>query len=65
MFPTVRAAIGRKRLDEIGDAMEAAKKTAPRRPHPRASDTPPANLVSGVVAGAADKIHELAGRASL
>ncbi len=58
MFPQVRAALGRKRLGEIGDLMEQAKKTAPTRPHPRASDTPPRNLVSGVVAGAVDKARE-------
>jgi hemerythrin superfamily protein len=60
LFPTVRQALGRKRLNEIGDAMEAAKKTAPRRPHPRAADTPPGNLASGVVAGAVDRVHDLA-----
>jgi hemerythrin superfamily protein len=60
LFPTVRKALGRKRLTELGDAMEAAKKTAPTRPHPRASDTPPANVVQGVVAGAVDKVRELA-----
>jgi hemerythrin superfamily protein len=58
MFPQVRAALGRKRLGEIGDLMEQAKKTAPTRPHPRASDTPPANLVSGLVAGAVDKARD-------
>ncbi len=58
MFPTVRKALGRKRLGEIGDAMEAAKKTAPRRPHPRASDTPPGNIVQGAVAGTVDRAVE-------
>jgi hemerythrin superfamily protein len=61
LFPTVRKALGRKRLTELGDAMEAAKKTAPTRPHPRASDTPPGNVVQGVVAGAVDKVREFAG----
>lgn len=58
LFPMVRAAIGRKRMSELGDAMEAAKKTAPTRPHPRAADTPPANVVAGVVAGAVDKVRD-------
>ena len=61
LFPTVRAALGRKRLGEIGDQMEEAKKTAPKRPHPRAADTPPGNLVSGAVAGAVDRLREKAG----
>ena len=59
LFPEVRAALGRKRLGEIGDSMEAAKKTAPTRPHPRAADTPPSNLVSGAVAGVVDKVQDL------
>jgi hemerythrin superfamily protein len=62
LFPMVRKALGRKRLTELGDAMEAAKKTAPTRPHPRASDTPPGNAVEGVVAGAVDKVREMAGQ---
>ncbi len=62
LFPAVRKALGRKRLGEIGDAMEAAKETAPRRPHPRASDTPPGNLVAGVVAGAVDRVRDMAAR---
>jgi hemerythrin superfamily protein len=65
LFPQVRAALGRKLLTEIGDAMEAAKKTAPRRPHPRASDTPPGNLVVGAVAGAVDRLQGAAHRASV
>ena len=32
LFPEVRKALGRKRLGEIGDQMEEAKKTAPTRP---------------------------------
>lgn len=55
LFPQVRKAVGRKELGELGDAMERAKKTAPTRPHPKAPDTPPANLVTGPTAGAVDK----------
>ena len=58
MFPQVRAALGRKRLGEIGDLMEEAKQIAPTHPHPRAGDVPPGNLVSGVVAGAVDKARD-------
>src|SRR4051812_24004858 len=36
LFPEIRSAVGRKRLGEIGDAMEEAKKMAPTRPHPKA-----------------------------
>ena len=55
LFPEVRKALGRKRLGEVGDAMEKAKKLAPTRPHPRAPDTPPGNLVAGAGAAAVDK----------
>jgi iron-sulfur cluster repair protein YtfE (RIC family) len=54
-FPEVRKAMGRKALQELGTAMQKAKRTAPTRPHPRAPDTPPGNLVAGAVAGLADQ----------
>ena len=38
--------------------MEQAKKTAPTRAHPRSPDTPPANLVAGPAAAAADRAWE-------
>ena len=40
LFPEVRKELKRKRLTELGDEMEAAKKTAPRKPNPKAPDTP-------------------------
>ncbi|MGH9266096.1 MAG: hemerythrin domain-containing protein [Acidimicrobiales bacterium] len=55
-FPQVRKALGRKELAEVGEALEKAKKTAPTRPHPRAPDTPPGNLVAGAAAGVVDKV---------
>ncbi len=61
LFPAVRRALGRKRLAEIGDALQAAKRTAPTMPHPRAPDTPPANTVVGVLAGAVDRAREAVG----
>ena len=57
-FPKVREALGRKSLQEMGEAMEKAKKVAPTRPHPRSPDTPPGNLVSGAVAGLADQARK-------
>ncbi|MDQ3304722.1 MAG: hemerythrin domain-containing protein [Actinomycetota bacterium] len=44
LFPEVRKALGRKRLGQIGDALEEAKKAAPTDPHPKAPDTPPGNV---------------------
>lgn len=55
LFPLVRQELGRKRLQEIGEDLERAKKTAPTRPHPRTPDEPPANLVTAPAAGLADR----------
>jgi hemerythrin superfamily protein len=55
LFPQVREAMGRKELQELGAKLEEGKKIAPRRPHPKAPDTPPANLIAGPAAGLADK----------
>jgi len=55
LFPEVRKEIKRKELAELGQALEKAKRTAPTRPHPRAPDTPPANLVAGPAAAVVEK----------
>jgi hemerythrin-like domain-containing protein len=60
-FPEVRSALGRKALGELGDAMASAKETAPTRPHPRAPDTPPGNVVAGAAAGLVDKVGATVG----
>ena len=60
LFPQVRKAVGRKELGELGEAMQKAKKTAPTRPHPKAPDTPPGNLVAGPTAGVVDKVRNKA-----
>ncbi|MCU1498982.1 MAG: hemerythrin [Acidimicrobiales bacterium] len=57
-FPKVREELGRKALNELGDAMVEAKATAPTHPHPRAPDTPPGNVVAGAAAGMADKVGD-------
>jgi hemerythrin superfamily protein len=44
LFPEVRKALGRKRLGQIGDALELAKTRAPTDPQPKAPDTPPENI---------------------
>jgi hemerythrin superfamily protein len=58
LFPQVRRALSRKALSDMGDAMAQAKLVAPTRPHPRSPDTPPGNIVSGVVASALDRARE-------
>jgi hemerythrin superfamily protein len=49
LFPKVRAAMTRTELEELGDALTAAKDGVPTRPHPHAPDTPPGNILSAAV----------------
>jgi hemerythrin superfamily protein len=59
-FPRVRDELGRNALNDLGEAMVEARKTAPTRPHPRSPDTPPGNVVVGAAAGVADRIGDTA-----
>lgn len=58
MFPEVREGMKRKALQELGAALEKAKKAAPTKPHPKAPDTPPGNLVAGPVSKVVDAIGD-------
>lgn len=40
MFPDVRKALGRKKLQALGEKLQAAKASAPTKPRPQAPDTP-------------------------
>ncbi|MEA2681685.1 MAG: hypothetical protein QOK05_13 [Chloroflexota bacterium] len=40
LFPEVSKALSRKELNEIGERLEQARLTAPKKPQPMASDTP-------------------------
>jgi hemerythrin superfamily protein len=64
LFPKVREAFGVVKLNAMGRALERARKTAPTRPHPRAPDQPPANLVANLGASVLDRARD-AGRAML
>ncbi|HEY2028029.1 MAG TPA: hemerythrin domain-containing protein [Myxococcales bacterium] len=59
LFPKVRKLLNAKMLEELGERMQKAKKLAPTRPHPRAADTPPGNMVSGTIAAVLDKGKDL------
>jgi hemerythrin superfamily protein len=60
MFPKLAAALSSDRLEEMGSAMESAKRVAPTRPHPHAPSTPPGNLIAGAVAGPLDRARDAA-----
>ncbi|MTE18040.1 hemerythrin domain-containing protein [Streptomyces sp. TRM43335] len=63
LFPRLRRATSEQRLDELGEKVRTAKKTAPTRPHPSAPDTPPANKVMDRGAGMVDRVRDaLTGR---
>lgn len=65
LFPKLREAFTRSELDEMGARLTAAKKAAPRRPHPRSPDTPPGNVVATAVTApldAAAKLNKAASR---
>src|SRR5439155_21330793 len=59
LFPKLQKAMDKQALDDLGEAIERAKATAPTRPHPRSPDTPPANIIAGVAAGALDRAREV------
>jgi len=59
LFPKARRLLGDDLLFELGDRIEKAKKIAPTRPHPRAPDEPPGNLVAGTVAAVMDRARDM------
>ncbi|HUJ26173.1 MAG TPA: hemerythrin domain-containing protein, partial [Myxococcales bacterium] len=59
MFPRVQKLLGQELLDQLGERMARAKKLAPTRPHPRAPDSPPGNIVAGTMAAVMDKSKDL------
>ncbi len=59
LFPAVRKLLGEELLEELGERMAKAKKLAPTRPHPRAPDSPPGNLVAAPLAAIMDRGREL------
>ncbi len=68
MFPKVRKAMKAADLKDLGARLEQAKVAAPTRPHPKAPDEPPGNLVAGpagaVVDAGRDLAREVVGTAS-
>ncbi|WP_224370439.1 hemerythrin domain-containing protein [Hyalangium versicolor] len=54
LFPQVRRAFTPSELKDMAAALTLAKKAAPTRPHPRAPDTPPGNIVAGAMSSVLD-----------
>ncbi len=54
LFPQVRKAFTPAELKAMAQALMMAKRAAPTRPHPRAPDTPPGNLVAGTMSAMLD-----------
>jgi hemerythrin superfamily protein len=55
IFPKLRGALSKKRLHELGRELQAAKASAPTRPHPH---QPPATDLTGKVIGALDRARD-------
>jgi hypothetical protein len=55
-FREVRAELGGRALNELGEAMAKSRETAPTRPHPRLSDTPPGNILGGAAVNVIDRV---------
>lgn len=59
LFSDLRDVATRAELLDLADALRAAKKYAPTRPHPRGADTPPGNVVTAPIASALDHAREV------
>ncbi|MGW2181918.1 hemerythrin domain-containing protein [Streptomyces sp. NPDC001732] len=63
LFPLLAAACTPETLDDLGEKVRRAKRTAPTRPHPSAPDTPPADKLLAPGVGLVDRARDLlAGR---
>jgi hemerythrin superfamily protein len=63
LFPRLREACPAETLNELGDKVRQAKKTAPTRPHPSAPDKPPADKLLAPGVGLVDRLRDaLSGR---
>jgi hemerythrin superfamily protein len=58
LFPKVRRLIDEDLLEQLGERMQKAKSLAPTRPHPRAPDQPPGNIVAGTIAAVMDRARD-------
>jgi hemerythrin superfamily protein len=63
LFPRLRDSCSMETLNDLGDKVRQAKKSAPTRPHPSAPDKPPANKLLAPGVGLVDRMRDtLSGR---
>ena len=55
LFPKIREAMTVQQLEQLGEALEKAKETAPTRPHPFQPDQPPLNVLLGAPVAVMDR----------
>jgi hemerythrin-like domain-containing protein len=58
VWPGLRTALTQAQADDLGSKIQAGKKTAPTRPHPRTPSSPGALKATEPVAAAADKARD-------
>ena len=60
VWPLLRAALTTEQADDLGDKLQAAKKTAPTRPHPHTPGSPGVLKTAGPAVAAADRARDAA-----
>ncbi|MCB5164261.1 hemerythrin domain-containing protein [Streptomyces bambusae] len=59
LFPALRRACPQEDLEDLGDRIRRAKKTAPTRPHPGLPSEPPANKLLAPGLGLVDRVRDM------
>ncbi len=62
LLPALKRLVSAEELAELGDALLAAKRLAPTRPHPAAPDEPPANVLTTPAAAVYDRSRDALSR---
>jgi hypothetical protein len=60
VWPGMRVALSAEQAEELGNKLEAGKKTAPTRPHPKTPASPGVLKTAGPAVAAADRMRDAA-----